>query len=69
MFCAQKGKVNLNGREITLLMAPMSGFYNIDANEKNPGKTQLRVAYVDVPEQMKLVPELFAKLLKEYLAK
>ena len=36
-FCAKKGKVELNGQYYTLLLAPMSGFYNIE--EK--GRTQI----------------------------
>lgn len=66
MYCATQGKVNINGTEMTLLTAPMSGFYNIAAGKPNPGKTQMRLAFVESPEKMKLAPKLFAELLKEY---
>ncbi len=34
MYCAQKGKVEINGNDLTLLVAPMSGFYNVNSSEK-----------------------------------
>jgi len=66
MYCALEGKVNLNGKETTLLVAPMAGFYSVQEGEENPGKTQMRIAYVETPERMRLVPLLFNKLLKNY---
>ncbi len=66
MFCAQKGKVNIKGEDLTLLVAPMSGFYSLPEGVKNPGKTQMRIAYVESPERMELVPELFSTLLTQY---
>ncbi len=68
LFCAQKGKVNIDGKDQTLLMAPMAGFYSSDNKVNNPGKTQLRVAYVESPEKMKMVPKLFKTLFDEYKA-
>jgi len=65
-FCATKGKVKIGKHNYTLLVAPMNGFYSVRPGEKNPGKTQMRIAYVEKPERIQLVPELFAKLLKEY---
>lgn len=65
LYCAQEGFVVLNGKEYTLLTAPMDGFY---ACEPNPGRSQLRVAYVETPERMALVPELLTTLLTQYLA-
>lgn len=65
LYCSRTGKLNLDGEEATLLVAPMNGFYS--AKEKNPGKTQMRIAYVQSPEQMRKVPELFVSLLKKYL--
>ena len=53
---------------MTLLTAPMAGFYSVAPGEPNPGRTQMRIAYVETPERMKLVPELLAGLLKQYLA-
>lgn len=66
MFCATKGKVELAGRETTLLVSPMVGFYNVERGEENPGKTQMRIAYVETPENMAKVPYLFGELLEQY---
>ena len=62
LWCATQGKVG----GYTVLTAPMDGFYAVEPGEPNPGRTQLRVAYVEPPERMKMVPELLAQLLKEY---
>lgn len=67
LYCSREGKVKLNEEDITLLLAPMSGFYNVKEHEKNPGDTQMRIAYVATPEDMEKVPKLFSSLLKEYL--
>jgi aspartate aminotransferase len=66
LYCARQGTVQLAGKRRTLLVAPMSGFYNLPA-EENPGRYQMRIAYVESPERMKWVPELFAALLQDYL--
>ena len=66
LYCAQKGKVEIKGKPMTLLVAPMAGFYNMKPDEPNPGLTQMRIAYVLPPEEMKIVPELFARLFKQY---
>lgn len=68
-FCASEGKVNIDGEELTLLVAPMAGFYSVEQNQKNPGRTQMRISYVETPENMKKVPILFSELLKQYLNK
>lgn len=65
-YCTKEGKVEINGTELTLLVAPMAGFYNIKEGEANPGKTQMRVAYVETLENMRLIPELFASLFNQY---
>lgn len=67
MYCAQKGKVNIKGIEKTLLVAPMEGFYTARPGERSPGVTQMRIAYVELPEVMAEVPHLFARLLQDYL--
>lgn len=67
LYCAQKGKVLLDGVETTLLVSPMGGFYNIKPGKPNPGRTQMRIAYVESPENMAKVPKLFAELLNQYL--
>ena len=66
LYCAQEGSVNISGVETTLLVAPMKGFYNINEDEKNPGSTQFRISYVETPENMSKVPELFVKLLRQF---
>jgi aspartate aminotransferase len=66
MYCTTKGKVMLDNKEYTLLVAPMKGFYQSEEEQENPGKTQMRLAYVETPDRMKLVPELFARLFLEY---
>jgi len=68
LYCAQKGKVDVDGEPMTLLVSPMSGFYNVKKGEENPGRTQMRIAYVVPPEEMKRVPGLFTALFKEYEA-
>ena len=66
MYCAKEGCVELDGEYYTLLVAPLAGFYTVGEDEDNPGKTQMRVSYVPVKEEMKKVPELFEKLFTEY---
>lgn len=66
LFCAQKGKVKLKGEELTLLVAPMAGFYSLPEGAPNPGRTQMRIAYVESPERMAQVPTLFTTLLDQY---
>jgi len=74
LYCAREGAVERAGGRYTLLTAPMSGFYNTSpgggavAGSLNPGRTQMRIAYVEPPEQMRLVPGLFAELFTAYLA-
>jgi len=66
LYCAEKGAVEIDGVETTLLVAPMKGFYNVDEGEYNPGTTQFRISFVESPEKMAKVPELFVKLLRQY---
>ncbi len=68
LYCAGEGAVDLDGVQTTLLVAPMKGFYDIAKGEKNPGSTQFRISYVETPENMLKVPELFVKLLKQFEA-
>jgi aspartate aminotransferase len=68
LYCATRGKVDMNGEELTLLTAPLSGFYTDRPGAANPGKTQMRVAYVEPPENMDKAPRLFAELLRAYEA-
>jgi len=66
LYCAQTGSVEYNGVQTTLLLAPLKGFYDIPKGEKNPGSTQFRISFVETPENMMKVPELFVKLLRQY---
>lgn len=68
LYCAQEGSVNYNGVETTLLVAPLKGFYDIPADDKNPGSTQFRISFVETPENMAKVPEVFVKLLRQFEA-
>ena len=66
-WCASEGEVTVDGKSLTLLTAPMAGFYSVPDGAPNPGRTQMRVAFVETPEAMQAVPALFAGLLKKYL--
>jgi len=61
-YCASKGSVELADGPYTLLVTPMAGFYNSRQELINPGRTQMRIAYVESPENMKKVPLLFKEL-------
>jgi aspartate aminotransferase len=69
LYCSREGKVEMYDKTMTLLVAPMEGFYNVKKDEDNPGKTQMRIAYVLSPNEMLLVPDLFAELFKQYETK
>ncbi len=68
LYCAKEGEVILEGKRYTLLVAPMSGFYNLPGAE-NPGRTQMRVAFVASPQEMEIVPRLFAELFHSFQAR
>ncbi len=68
LYCAQEGSVVVDGVETTLLVAPMKGFYNVKSGEKNPGSTQFRISFVESPENMAKIPELFVTLLRQFEA-
>jgi aspartate aminotransferase len=68
LFCASEGAVEVDGKPLTLLAAPMAGFYSVPEGASNPGLTQMRIAYVLPPERMALVPRLFADLFRQYEA-
>ena len=44
----------------------MNGFYDIKDGEANPGSTQFRISFVETPEKLAQIPELFVKLLRAY---
>lgn len=61
-YCATEGKVQINGTYYTLLLAPMSGFYN----SREQGKTQVRVAIVENLDRMELAPKILKQLFNKY---
>lgn len=61
-YCASKGSVELTDGRYTLLVTPMAGFYNSEQELISPGRTQMRIAYVESLENMKKVPLLFKEL-------
>ena len=65
-YCAEQGRVDIDGQTYTLLVAPMSGFYT--ATRTTACRTQLRMAYVERPKETALVPGLFKTLLERYQA-
>lgn len=66
LWCAEHGALEVDGEPWTLLTAPMGEFYDVPAGQPNPGRTQLRIAYVETPERMARVPMLLAGLLARY---
>lgn len=66
LYCARQGKVKTKEGDKTLLVAPMAGFYTPGPGQLNPGKTQMRIAYVEPPAAMAEVPELLTHLLHSY---
>lgn len=68
LYCAERGSVEVQGVQTTLLVAPMKGFYHVDAGHSNPGTTQFRISFVETAENMQKVPETFMKLLRKYEA-
>ena len=61
-YCASKGKVYLNGKYFTLLMAPMERFYT----KSKQGKTQLRLAIVEAPDLLFNIPKILHSLYLSY---
>lgn len=66
LWCAEHGSVEIDGKPMTLLTAPMAGFYKVPGGTANPGRTQMRVAFVETPDRMALVPRLLAELFRAY---
>jgi aspartate aminotransferase len=66
LWSAEFGAVEIDGTNWTLLSSPMAGFYDTPAGEPNPGKTQMRIAFVETPDKMALVPRVFAELFRRY---
>jgi aspartate aminotransferase len=66
LWCAEHGALEIDGQPWTLLTAPMAEFYDIPTGQPNPGRTQMRIAYVETPERMARVPMLLTGLLGRY---
>ena len=66
MWCAREGRVTTELGPRTLLTAPMEGFYDRLTNPENTGRTQFRIAFVETPELMRQIPNLFAELFRLY---
>lgn len=66
LYAAMHGKVNVNGEELTLLVVPLTGFYNEVPGEPNPGLTQLRISFCEPEDQLEKIPYVFVELLKQY---
>lgn len=62
-FCACYGRCNIDSKDYTLLLAPMTGFYA----DSITGSKQARIALVETEEKMKIVPELLSKLLESFM--
>lgn len=71
-YCAREGAVEIDGGRMTLLTAPMADFYPSAAHGPsashgpNPGRTQMRIAFVLPPDEMAQVPRLLSELLSAY---
>ena len=61
-YCAEKGKINIENRYYSILLAPMKLFYQ----NKELGRTQMRLAVVEPPEKIKLTAEILKNLFIEY---
>ena len=61
-YCAKIGKARINNEDYTMLLAPMTGFYQ----NKTDGKTQARIAIVESENNLKLVPDILSDLIINY---
>jgi len=63
-YCAEKGKIQIEDRFYSILLAPMKSFYQ----SRNLGRTQMRLAMVEPPEKMnqtaKVLKGLFYNFIK-----
>lgn len=67
-YCALHGSVQIDTQQYTLLVSPMADFYTVADGQNNPGRTQMRIAYVESTEMMARVPAVFCSLLHQYLS-
>ena len=62
LYCAKKGKVNIQGQYYTVLFAPMNEFYSGNNNIK----TQIRIAIVENENFLKIAPRILSTLYINY---
>lgn len=67
-WSSSHAKVKINNKSYLFLTAPMSGFYQKQKGQKNPGDTQVRVAFVQPKKDMLLGAKVLAEQLKQYLS-
>lgn len=65
-YCAEHGRVIVDDVPMTLLVAPMVGFYNEVEGQANPGNTQLRLSFSETVDKLKYIPYLLNELLIDY---
>ena len=61
-YCAKIGKTKINNKNYTILLAPMTGFYE----NKADGITQARIAIVEQQDIIKIVPDILSNLIDNY---
>ena len=61
-YCSEIGKSRINNNDYTILLAPMTGFYN----NRTDGITQARISIVEPETNIKLVPEVLSSLIADY---
>ena len=61
-YCAEKGKIKIKNRFYSILLAPMKSFYQ----NKDLGRTQMRLAIVEPPEKIKFTAEILKNLFIEF---
>tara|TARA_Y100001970_G_C13479042_1_gene483419 strand:- start:54 stop:395 length:342 start_codon:yes stop_codon:yes gene_type:complete len=61
-YCATKGKSRINNNDYTILLAPMTGFYD----NRTDGITQARIAIVESENSLKIVPDILLNLINSY---
>ena len=61
-YCATIGKSTINNNHYTILLAPMTGFYDDNSN----GLTQARIAMVESKDKIIMTPDILSSLIEDY---
>ena len=61
-YCAKIGKTRIYNEDYTILLAPMTGFYQ----NKTDGITQARIALVEPENNINIVPDILLNLIDNY---